>query len=205
MRNTKHAGELAELLFEYRATAMGMTVCRPHGDNARYDFAVDNGTRFWKAQVKSCGAPPRGRHYNLNVCRHSQLGAKHYLPSEINILAAYVVPENRWYLFPVAVLDGRLNLKVEINEQEGGRFWNYVEAWDHLRTTDPAPILAPPLNTSDNPPGSAPQTALPLSFHTPLDPSPNPLMNEISKRRIDVADNHESGRHRRLARQQVDH
>jgi len=143
MRNTKHAGELAELLFEYRATEIGMTVCRPHGDNARYDFAVDNGARFWKVQVKYCGAPPRGRHYNVNVCRHSQQGAQAYLPSEIDLLAAWVVPENRWYIFPVAVLGGRLNLKVEINEKEGGRFWNYVEAWDLLRAPEPAPVSNP--------------------------------------------------------------
>jgi len=143
MRNTKRAGELAEILFLYQATARGMIVTQPYGDNARYDFAVDNGARFVRVQVKSCGAPPRGNHYNLNVGRHSQSGAKPYLPSEIDILAAYIVPESRWYLFPVAFLDGRLNLKIHIQDHEGSRFWDYVEAWDLLRAPEPEPSPIP--------------------------------------------------------------
>lgn len=144
MRNTKRAGELAEILFQYQATARGMIVTQPYGDNARYDFAVDNGARFVRVQVKSCGAPPRGNHYNLNVCRHSLSGAEAYLPTEIDLLAAYIVPENRWYLFPVAFLDGRLNLKIHIQHHEGSRFSEYVEAWDLLRAPESAP---PPIPT----------------------------------------------------------
>ena len=141
MRNTKHTGELAEILFLYRATAMGMIVCQPYGDNARYDFAVDTGNQFVRVQVKSCGAPLRGNHYNLNICRHSLSGAKPYLPTEIDLLAAYLVPETRWYLFPITVLGTRLNLKISIENDT--RFADYKEAWHLLRTPTAPPEPAP--------------------------------------------------------------
>ena len=53
------------------------------------------------------------------------------------------MPENRWYLFPVAFLDGGLNLKIHIQDHEGSRFWEYIEAWDQLRTPEPAPAPNP--------------------------------------------------------------
>jgi DNA-binding sugar fermentation-stimulating protein len=54
MRNTKLAGDLAEIAFLYRALGRALIVSKPYGDNARYDFVVDNGTRSCRVQVKSC-------------------------------------------------------------------------------------------------------------------------------------------------------
>jgi len=92
-------GELAEIAFMGRAMGMGLIVTQPYGDNARYDFAVDNGKRFKRVQVKSCGALAKGRgSYNVNVGRHTARGAVPYLKSEIHAVAVLIVPEGRWYI-----------------------------------------------------------------------------------------------------------
>ena len=133
-RNPKHAGELAEIAFMGRAMGMGLIVTQPYGDNARYDFAVDNGKRFKRVQVKSCGALAKGRgSYNVNVGRHTARGAVPYLKSEIHAVAVLIVPEGRWYILPWAALRGRVGLKIpSANAAKGGEFRKYAEAWGLL-------------------------------------------------------------------------
>jgi len=45
--NTKRRGELAELAFAHKASALGFKVAKPYGTSERYDFVVDSG--------RSCG------------------------------------------------------------------------------------------------------------------------------------------------------
>src|SRR5206468_9494879 len=49
----KPQGEMAELCFLCRATTLGLTVSKPYGDSARYDFVVDAGAGLLRVQVKS--------------------------------------------------------------------------------------------------------------------------------------------------------
>ena len=53
MLDHKPQGELAELCFLCRATTLGLTVSKPYGDSARYDFVVDAGGGLLRVQVKS--------------------------------------------------------------------------------------------------------------------------------------------------------
>jgi len=49
---------------------MGLIVTQPYGDNARYDFAVDNGKRLKRVQVGASLGPAKGRaSYSVNVGR----------------------------------------------------------------------------------------------------------------------------------------
>lgn len=52
-RTAGQIGELAELAFHHRATAMGFGVTKPYSNYEAYDFVVDSGNRLWRVQVKS--------------------------------------------------------------------------------------------------------------------------------------------------------
>ena len=131
MRNTKRAGDLAEIAFLYRAMGLGMVVSKPFGDNARYDFVVDGGRGCLRVQVKSSSRLHSEGRYNVNVGRHVAKGAVAYLASEIDFVAVLIVPEARWYIFPVAELAGRVGLKIPVAGK--GPFEGFVEAWGLLQ------------------------------------------------------------------------
>ena len=50
-------GELAEIEFLGRATALGLMVTKPFGNAAPYDFLIERGGRALRIQVKSCWVP----------------------------------------------------------------------------------------------------------------------------------------------------
>ena len=54
----KKRGEWVELQFVARAAHHGLTVSKPWGDTARYDFIVEHGGRFQRVQVKSTTSCP---------------------------------------------------------------------------------------------------------------------------------------------------
>lgn len=101
----KQRGELAELAFMRKAAAMGFAVAKPWGDSDRYDVIIRIGKIFWRVQVKSVWGKSLGRpHY-----RFTASGRNHrpYTADEIDFLVAYIFPEDTWYVFPVAVIEGR--------------------------------------------------------------------------------------------------
>ncbi len=49
----KRKGEIAELVFMFRAISLGFSVAKPWGDSARYDFILNYRTLLWRVQVKS--------------------------------------------------------------------------------------------------------------------------------------------------------
>ena len=52
-RNTKQAGEIAELEFMVRAARRNLRVFKPYGDNQRYDCLVESDRRRSRVQIKS--------------------------------------------------------------------------------------------------------------------------------------------------------
>jgi PD-(D/E)XK endonuclease len=57
---TKRRGELAELAFTLKATALGFTVSRPYGESNRYDFIVDF------CGKNPCAGPDPAESHNLD-------------------------------------------------------------------------------------------------------------------------------------------
>jgi PD-(D/E)XK nuclease superfamily protein len=117
MRDTKREGELAESAFLHKALKIGLKVSKPFGDSERYDFIVDNGRKRWRVQVRSTRTISRPKMYSVVACfkiNHGR-GAVQQVPytdEEIDFLAVQVVPEDTWYLLPVAALRGRLRLNL---------------------------------------------------------------------------------------------
>ncbi len=135
MKDTKHQGDLAQIEFLYRAMEMGLIVSEPYGDNSRYDFAVDNGKRILRVQVKSTTSlcVDRKEQYNVNVGRHIQGNAVAYTKEEIDVMAVLVKPEQRWYLLTWEELGERVALKIFGGERgKTGLFGKNLEAWGIL-------------------------------------------------------------------------
>jgi len=53
IQDPKRRGEWAEAQFLSRAASLGLTVCKPWGDSARFDFIVENSEGCCRIQVKS--------------------------------------------------------------------------------------------------------------------------------------------------------
>jgi len=135
MGNRKREGELAESAFLHKTLAMGLRVSKPFGDSERYDFIVDNGRKRLRVQVRSTRALLNGNMYSVVACFkvHHGRGPVQQIPytdEEIDFLAVQVVPEDTWYLVPVAALKGRLRLNLySKNHRKPGPEAKYKEAW----------------------------------------------------------------------------
>ena len=53
IKNSKRRGEWAEMRFMTRAAERGLTVSKPWGDSAAYDFTVEHRGRLLRVQIKS--------------------------------------------------------------------------------------------------------------------------------------------------------
>lgn len=57
-----------------------------------------------------------------------------YLEDEIDILVVYVIPEDTFHIFPVAVVSGRTHLTVYSNQHpKPSPFGTYRDNWEPLR------------------------------------------------------------------------
>jgi len=96
----KQRGEMAEAAFVVKVAGMGYEVSKPWGESSRYDLVVDVGGRLVRVQVKSAHRAGEYGGYTFHAHGNSY---RVYRASEIDVLVAYVVPEDAWYVFPVAV------------------------------------------------------------------------------------------------------
>jgi hypothetical protein len=127
IKNPKQRGEWAEMCFMARATAHGLCVTKPYGDSAHYDFAIEHQGHFLRVQVKSTKRK-RKDHYCCNVIT----SRKPYKMSQIDSVAAYVIPLDIWYIIPVSAFCGRwyIHFSPHLKTSKYGR---YREPWDLLR------------------------------------------------------------------------
>jgi hypothetical protein len=72
--------------------------------------------------------------YHLDVQRRSGKRTLPYLPGEIDFLAAYIFPDDTWYIIPLAAFLGRSSLLFRRrNDTKPGHYDRYKEAWHLLR------------------------------------------------------------------------
>jgi PD-(D/E)XK endonuclease len=128
----KQRGEMAEAAFMAKAFSLGFGVAKPWGDSERYDFIVDVAQlgmekRFWRVQVKSAHRAGEDGSYSFRLHTHS---LEAYTPEQIDVLVAYVVPEDAWYVFPIKELGGLRSLKLfSGSRRKRSRFEKWREAW----------------------------------------------------------------------------
>jgi hypothetical protein len=95
--NTKRTGELAEAAFVVKAASLGYAVSKPWGDSERYDFILDSGPRTWRVQIK-CTESLNANGYQVQSTYTDQKKKGHYTSHDIDVLVAYILPLNLWYV-----------------------------------------------------------------------------------------------------------
>ena len=110
-----------------RAAEYGLQVSKPWGETAHYDFAVEHNGHFVRVQVKSTMFRDRGG-YSCTVrgCRGPYVG------DVFDFLAAYLIPEDIWYIIPAEMIRGQgsIALYPRLKKSKYGR---YREAWELLK------------------------------------------------------------------------
>lgn len=127
----KRRGEMAEAAFLHKASRMGFGVSKPWGDSEPYDLIVDSGTRLWRVQVKSAA---RGSDQGGYAFRASGSNTKKtYSLEEIDVLVAYIVPEDLWYVVPVTVFRKIKGIKLyPVPRRRRSKYEVYREGWQLL-------------------------------------------------------------------------
>ena len=136
--SAKKQGEWAEQVYQVKASGMGLRPCRPWGETAPYDFAVEGlFHHFNTVQVKSVGWTKSDRPglYHVFCCRGNVSRGKRvsYSPEEVHYLAVYLIPEDLWYIIPIRALRGVKGFYLRPkNPRKVSRFERYREAWHQL-------------------------------------------------------------------------
>jgi hypothetical protein len=127
----KQRGEMAEAAFLTKAAELGLRVAKPWGESSRYDLIVDNGKKLLRVQVKS--AHRAGEYGGYTFHAHGNT-TRAYRSSEIDLLAAYVVPAEAWYLFPVDEFRKYKSMKLfPASRRRRSKFEKFREAWWMVR------------------------------------------------------------------------
>ena len=127
IKHPKRRGEWVELQFMTRATHQGLTVSKPWGDSARYDFIVEHKGHCARVQVKSTFFYRRGAYQ----CKFFT-GCGGYSKRDIELVVAYVIPEEIWYVIPIAEVEGYRGITLE-PRRPTSKYFRYMEAWHLLR------------------------------------------------------------------------
>jgi hypothetical protein len=129
IRDNKKRGEWAESVFAARAGENGLAVSKPSGDSTSFDYVVGHPGKFVAVQVKCTIARlPNGKGYVCNLKSNN----KRYPPGAFDFVAAYVIPEDAWYIVPVNAIGGQATLSL-CTVGTWAKFEKYREAWDLLR------------------------------------------------------------------------
>jgi hypothetical protein len=127
IHHPKQRGEWAELCFMLRAAEHGLSITKPWGDSAPYDFAVEHNGHFLRVQVK-CTKYQRGRSYQCHVS-HNKLP---YTSNQVDFIAAYVIPTDTWYLIPTTALQGQIHITLSPH-LKNSKYSPYQETWHRLK------------------------------------------------------------------------
>jgi hypothetical protein len=100
----KQRGEWVELQFMAQAAQRRFAISKPWGDTQAYDVGIEHGSNFLRVQVKSTTSRS-GAGYRC-MFKPNYLKKRDYSLKEIDLFAAYVIPEDAWYLIPAVLLLG---------------------------------------------------------------------------------------------------
>lgn len=133
-RNGKKRGEWAELVFATRAMERGFRLWRPWGESCGYDWAIEQGGKFERVQVKST-LFREGEGYSCSL----KDSKSPYKKNVFDVVAAYVIPEDVWFILPEKVVRGMWSVGL-YPKLETAKYRMYQEAWHLLRGEMPGMI-----------------------------------------------------------------
>ena len=148
----KVSGEITELAFTLKAARLRFGVSHPFGDSERYDVILDcHRDHLFQTDPYSTFLDPRARprlirvqvkatahllfgQYHVTIQRKVNGRAVPYLPGEIDFFAVYIIPEDTWYIIPLAATRGKTSLLFRRRrDPKPGLYDAYREAWHLLR------------------------------------------------------------------------
>ena len=155
MQLPQRIGLVGETNFVPCALRQKLFVVKPYGNDDPFDYMVGKLRPNWRIQVKTCATLDRFGMYQVNIahtCHNPTLRRAAYTPEEIDFFAIYLVPENRWYILPVEVADGRQTLHIHsLTPPNAGPWLPYLEAWHLLEQTGERPVLPEPQPNAPTP------------------------------------------------------
>ena len=104
--------ERAKLAFVRKAESLGFLVRKPEAQNPPYDFLLDAGDLSWRVEVQPIERVDDLDQFDLGHL-NSERGRgrrtrcqdgndQHSQANQIDFLAAYLVPEDAWYIIPIS-------------------------------------------------------------------------------------------------------
>jgi hypothetical protein len=132
-RTYKERGEWAELRFMAEAMFHGYKVSKPWGDSSAFDIGVESGRRILRVQVKST-SNRTGTGY-LCQFKPNYHKKQDYTLQQIDFFAAYVIPQDRWYIIPAKVILGVrrkhaiMFCPMQPRKKDRYTHEHYLEAW----------------------------------------------------------------------------
>jgi|SRR5579872_1132428 hypothetical protein len=130
IQDKKERGEWAESVFLARASEHGLPVSKPWGDSRSFDCVVGRPGKFVAVQVKcTVFRNPEGEGY---ICSTSS-SHKLYRKGAFDFFAAYVIPEDVWYIIPAKLILGLKSISLCTGEGGEAKYEEYREAWHLLR------------------------------------------------------------------------
>ena len=131
MKNTKRRGSQYEAAFVTQALKRGLDILEPYGDYMPYDLMVQNGDgRILRVQVKGTGNQIKNKPGYKVIAASGNATKTPINPDEVDVLAAYVEPEDTWYVIPVVKLKGNISVYLNPNTKRNGRYEVWKEAWN---------------------------------------------------------------------------
>ena len=110
---------------------------KPWGDTLAYDVGIEHAPNFLRVQVKSTTTRSGAGYRCQFMPNHKK--KRDYSLKEIDLFAAYVIPEDTWYLIPAVLLLGKrrrfmaaLCPVVPPAKRASYRYECYREAWNLL-------------------------------------------------------------------------
>ena|SRR5437763_1479468 len=136
--HSKLQGEWVEVCFVAECLRRGMVAAKPYGDSTAYDFIIEAGRGIIsRVQVKSVSVrnPPSGI-YHVAVMRSVALAKKPYCAGDFDVLAAYIIPLNVWYIIPAYEVVGikMISLRPVGRSLRVRRLEKYRDAWNLLNS-----------------------------------------------------------------------
>ena len=131
MSNMKRRGSQYEAAFVTQALKRGLDILEPYGDYMPYDVMVQNADgRIQRIQVKGTNSPIKGKPGYKILAASGNIKKVALSPEKVDVLAAYVEPEDTWYLIPVVKLNGNMSVYLNPNTKLNGRFEVWKDAWN---------------------------------------------------------------------------
>jgi hypothetical protein len=125
-------GAIGEATFISAAIRRSLAVSTPFTAE-RYDFIVASGPRLFRVQVKTVSVrrPDIPRSWCINLRRGHRPCP--YSPADADILAAYILPLDLWYIIPIRALRGVKTIAFFPEVRNSRSRWEpYREAWRHF-------------------------------------------------------------------------